>query len=745
MTADFRYIGHRLPRPEGPDKVRGRYHYLADRVPSDALYGAIVFSDRPHARIKSLDISRALALPGVLVLTFDDAPTNCYNSGEWFPGQNDHPDETILTGHVRHIGDRVALVLAEDPSVARAARDLIGMEYEDLPPLTDLTAAEEKAGLLHDDGQGAFAGRLAYGDIEEAFARAATVNSDTVSTPKIHHAALEPHAVLAVPQPENVLDIHSPCQIMFGVQHAVATALSLPLSKIRVIKARMGGSFGGKQEVVFEPLCAWAAWKTGRPVFLGTTREETMLATRTRAATLGRVTTALDAEGRILGRKFEMTVDAGAYLSGSKKVLMAMGKKTSRLYRIPALEYQGRAVRTTTTPAGACRGYGSPQIQALTEIHTDLMCRRLGLDPIAFRFNNLIEPHDDDPSGASNLGNAQIKKCLNLGLEAFDWTDRQAPPDQGRHRRGTGLACCTHGNGYFKTIYQDMAAMSFRILEDGSAVLRSGVHELGHAASAAMGQIAAEVTGIEPGLITVLEGDTLANGYDIGCQASRGIYVMGECARLSAEAAVRLLLTEAEKLWGHPAALTGRGLEVGPEIMPLGEAVRQIALRSRVSIEARVEHRPETNPASYGVHLVDLTVDTLTGLVTINKYLAVHDLGRSINRNFVEGQIYGGVQMGLGMALYEELAFDQQGRPSAGNFDKYHLVNAPDMPEVEVILVEDGETGGPFGAKSIGEIATVPTAPAVVNAVNRALGTSLTRLPLTPARIVAGLGGREVS
>ena len=740
MTTDYRYIGSRLPRQDGPDKIRGRYHYLADRVPADALHGVILFSDRPHALVKSLDLKPALELPGVRVLTFAEGPANRYNSGEWFPGQNDHPDEVILTGHVRHVGDRIALILAEDGLTARTARDLITVEYEDLPPLSDPAEAEERAALLHDDGQSAFSGRLSYGDFERALSQAVMISQDTISTPKIHHAALEPHAVLAVPQPENILDVHSPCQIMFGVQHAVARVTELPLSKIRVIKARMGGTFGGKQEVVFEPLCAWAALKTGRPVFINTSREETMLATRTRAAAIGQVTTALDGQGRILGRKFEVTVDAGAYLSGSKKVLMAMGKKTSRLYRLPNLEYQGRAVRTSTTPAGACRGYGSPQIHAMTEIHTDLMCRRLGLDPVEFRFRNLVEPFEDDPSGASNMGNVRIKKCLTLGLEAFDWAGRQEPGSRGRYRRGAGLACCTHGNGYYKTIYHDLAAMTMRIMEDGSAVLRSGAHELGHAAVGALGQIAAEVTGIRPELITVLEGDTLTNGYDIGCQASRGIFVLGECARLCAEETVKLLLQEAEKLWGLPARLTPEGLRLGAETVSLGEAVRRITRESRVSIEARVEHRPEHNPASYGVHFADLTVDTLTGLVEINKYLAVHDLGQSINRGFVDGQIYGGVQMGLGMALYEELAFDAKGRPSAENFDKYHLVNAPEMPEVEIILVEDGEPGGPFGAKSIGEIATVPTAPAVVNAVNRALGSELTFLPLTPARIVDWLG-----
>lgn len=728
---DFRYVGKNVLRPDGPDKVRGRYGYLADDPCFGALEGAVLFSSRPNAVVKSLNAARALEMPGVQVLTFKDAPEGKYNSGEWFPGQNDHADERVLTGHARHIGDRLALVLAEDRGTALAARELIEVEYEDRPAVVDLSEAEEKSGLLHEDGCGAFAGRLEYGEVDAAFAAAAIVAEDVVTTQKIHHAAMEPHAVLAVPRPEGLVEIHTPCQIMFGVQHAVAQVLPLPLSKIKVLKARMGGTFGGKQEVVLEPLCAWAAWKLKRPVFICLDREETMLATRTRAATISRVRSALDAEGRLLARHFEVVADAGAYLSGTKKVMMAMGKKASRLYRLPALRYEGRAVRTSTTPAGACRGYGSPQVHAATEIHTDLLCRRYGLDPVEFRRKNLVEPLDRDPSGASDLGNARVRECLELGLQAFDWKARQAPSASGRFRRGAGFACCTHGNGYYGTIYHDMAGMSLRLLEDGSAILRSGAHELGNAALAALAQIVGEVIGFDPARVTVLEGDTLFNGYDIGCQASRGIFVMGECARLCAEKARAYLLAEAEKL-GLKSGLQDGSLSTG-------EAVRLIEMKNSTAVEVFFQHRPQLNPASYGVHFAEVKVDTLTGLVRVEKYLAVHDVGLAINPSFVKGQIYGGVQMGLGLALTEELAFDAQGRPSARNFDKYHLVNAPDMPEVEVILVERGEEGGPFGAKSIGEVATVPVAPAVVNAVNRALATELTDLPLTPARIVRAL------
>ncbi len=733
----YNYIGKNIIRCDAADKVQGRFHYLADEPFPGVLFGVILMSPHSNAIVRSIDVSEAISIEGVEILTYLDVPSVKYNSGEWFPGQEDFPDETILTGHARHVGDRIALVMAETEEKARRSRDLVRVGYEIMPAVTSLNTAAEMAGTLHEDGQRSFDGSISYGDVDQAFSGAAYIESDTVITPKIHHAAMETHSVLAIPRPGGVIEVRTPCQITFGVQHSVAQVLELPLSKIRVIKVNMGGTFGGKQEVVFEVLCAWAANKLKRPVFINTSREETILSTRTRAAVKGKVETAVDAEGLILGRRFELTVDAGAYLTGTKKVMMAMGKKASRLYRIPALSYTGSVVRTSTTPAGACRGYGSPQIHTITEIHTDLLCRRLGFDPVEFRMKNLLKEFEEDPSGGANIGKARVIECLKKGAEVFEWEKSKTPKvSRGRFFTGTGFACCTHGNGYYKTKYHDFSNMSLRILEDGSAILRASIHELGSGATTALAQIVGEVTGIDVSKITVTETDTQFTSYDSGCQASRVIYVCGECARLVSEEAVKMLREETSKLLDKPVRFSDGQLICEGNKLGIGEAIREIMGKNRVSIEAHFEHRPEMNPASFGAHFTEVTVDKLTGLVRINRYLAVHDIGQAINESFVRGQIYGGVQMGIGMALTEELPFDSNGIPKVRNFDKYHLINAPDMPDSEIILIEDGEPGGPFGAKSIGEISTVPVSAAIVNAVNRALGSSLTDLPLTPAKIV---------
>ena len=743
-TPKYSVVGHSIPKMEAPDKVRGRYPYLADECHSGVLIAVPILSTCAHGKIKKIDVTEALKLEGVIrVFTGKDVPQIKYNSGEWFPGQQDHPDELMLTCHARHVGDRIGLLVATGEALARRAIKLVKVEYEELPVLLDLNEAEQKAELLFPGEPAAFTGHIAYGEEKETGGQWVET---VVSTPKIHHAALEPHAIFCRPMPCGVLEIHSPCQLIFGVQHAVATALNMPLNKIRAIKSAMGGTFGGKQEVVFESLAAFACKELERPLCLLTDRKESMLATRTRSAIKGHIKTLFDDEGKILSTKVDVDLDAGAYLTGAVKRLMVIGKKMPRLYRFPAFEYNGRAIRTNTIPCGACRGYGSPQAHALLEIHMDMAAHQLKMDPIKLRLKNLVHPGDNDLSGGAPLGDARVIDCLNEGAQLFDWYRRvDCGVTDGRYRTGVGFACCTHGNGYYMTPYHDVCAMSMRVNEDGTIVLRSSLHELGNGTLTAVAQIVAEVfqTGVDQ--ITVTEGDTFLTPYDIGCQASRVIHVSGRCAQELSEqvlqkikhiAAAQLSCSLDTVILRENAAFCSKNPE---KQISVGELVRFSERYLREEVSGYLNYQSQTNPGSYGVHFAEVRVDTLTGLVDVIDYLAVHDIGFAINPAYVEGQILGGVQMGIGMALTEEISYDKKGHPSCENFNKYTLINSTAMPTVRTHLIERGENGGPFGAKSIGEIATVPVAPAIANAVNRALSTNLTDLPLLPAKIVAAL------
>ncbi len=736
----LKYVGQDITRVDIERKVKGRFNYLADLPPGGSLHARLILSKVANGRVLSIDDSQALKIPGVIrVFTPADDPGVMFNSQVSLPDQEDFRDERIFTDRPLFVGDRIGAVLAENPKAAQKAAALVKVEYEIYEPVIDPEQALVCSPLLEGRPQ-VIEGRISYGKGEPDEAGLVVAES-VVRTPKIHHAAMENHICLAYIDHDGTLTVESPCQMIFTVRHILSHTLGLPLNKVRVIKAPVGGSFGGKQDIILEPACALMAMEARRPVKLAMDRREAIIATRTRTATIGKVKTLARPDGTLVFREMDVISDSGAYLTGGHRVTMAMGKKTSRLYRIPSQVFVGKTTYTNTTPSGACRGFGSPQIHAATEINLDFLAKKLGMDPAELRLKNLVYPGDLDPTGAPPLGNARVRECLELGMKRFEWKRRyRQAGGKGRYRRGVGLACSTHGNGYYGSPYPDFTGMNLRLCEDGSAILNAGFHELGNGTLTVMAQIVAEILDIPPVKVYVTEGDTHHSPFDTGCIASRVTYVCGACALELAEKVKDRFIRQTGRLYGEvPEDIK---LENGCVyirdrlIADYGTMVIEIANRLKEEVGDFLTYKPEANPASYGVHFAEVEVDTLTGLVRVTDFLAAHDVGRAINPMMVKGQIYGGVQMGIGMALTEEMLYDSSGRPKNASLGRYHLVNAPDMPDVDIILVEENEPGGPFGGKSIGEISTVPTAAAVVNAVNRALDTQLTHLPLSPERIL---------
>lgn len=744
MNESLKYVGKNFPIHDAVAKATGAIKYTGDMEFPSMLHAKVLFSPVPHAKILHIDVSEALALPGVLgVYTHENTPEVRYNSQVWYAGQQSIKDERIFSDTVRFIGDRIAAVVAISGLIALKAISLIKVEYEELPAVYDPeTALKEKSKVI-------FSKEISTGKVSDTLRGAEFIAEDRVETPKIHHAAMETHVCLAVPDFSGKITVYTPCQILYSVRLIVANVLGMPFNKIRVIKTPMGGSFGGKQEVILEPLCAFLAKATVKPVRIELDRKESIISTRTRTRTIGYVKTAVSKDGKILAREVEMVVDTGAYTSNGGIVSMAMGKKLFRLYRIENQLYRPKVVHTNTPVAGAARGYGSPQIHAITEINLDHAARIINMDPIEFRLKNLVHPYDSDPTGAPGVGNARIIDCVKAGAETFRWTERREAArrinSDSIRRRGVGMACATHANGYFGA-FQDFSTMTLRMLEDGSMILNSGIQDLGCGTVTTLKQIIAEVMDINPDCIEAPEGDTETSPYDIGSQASRVTHVCGRAALEVAQKVRELFTNEAAKVLKCPPAdlfmdngYIRMGLS-GEHSISFGEMIRRIQKENLCEIIVTHTYKASDNPGSYGANFVELEVNTLTGLVKIIDILAVHDVGKAINPEFVRGQIYGGIQMGIGMALTEDLEVDPgTGRTRSDSFSKYHLINTPDMPPVEVILIEQGEDNGPFGAKSIGEIATCPTAPAIVNAVNHALGTNLTVLPLTPERIIEAL------
>ncbi|MCK8827297.1 molybdopterin-dependent oxidoreductase [Natroniella acetigena] len=749
---DYKYVGKNIKFKDVEERVTGRLKYAGDLNHSDMLYSRVLLSEVARGRIKSIDSSKAEELPGVVkVYTYENTPQNTFNSYNWYRGQEVSKDEVLLTPYARFVGDRVAAVVARDKKTLQQALDLIEVEYEEEEPIIDPREGLASDDSLHGEENPFAKQELSCGDVEGNFAEIPDelIFEDELETPKIHHATMENHVCFAYPKEPDRIAIVSPCQLLFSVRMMVANMLDLRFNQVHAIKAPVGGSFGAKQEIFLEPLCAFMARDLDRPVKLEFKRRDSILATRTRSKIIGKVKTAVDKEGKIRARDIDVLVDAGGYTSNGNIVSIAMAKKVFRLYRIENQRYRGKSVHTNTPIGGACRGYGSPQIHTLTEINIDRVAKRLDMDPVDFRLKNLIQPYDKDPTGGPNLGNAQIIAALKEGAEKFDWYNkRNRKEDKGRYRRGIGVACCTHGNGYYGA-YHDFTGMTLRMYADGSLLLNTGLHELGNATLTAIAQIAGEVLEIDPGEITVLEADTDLSPYDIGAHASRGTYVCGMCAFKIAEKLKEQFLRESAKVLNTTADQVEMEqgevwLKDAPQKrLSYGEMAARVQVENQRELFTTYSYQAQTNPGSYGAHFAEVEVDTFTGLVKFKDYVAAHDVGKAINPSSVEGQIHGGVQMGIGMALCEEITFNDKGQPLNTNFSSYHLVNAPEMPKVRVSLIEEGGDEGPYGAKSIGEIATVPVTAAVVNAVNDALDIKLNVLPMTPARILEALNEKE--
>jgi len=749
MTDNLKYVGRNIPLHDIRQKVTGSMKYLGDMDFGNMLYIKLVLSSIANGKVVKIDTSLAEKVPGVVkIYSFANTPSTKYSGSAWFKDENTPKTETLFSQRVRFVGDRVAAVVAENPEAAKKAAELVKVEYEEYEPVLKMEDyLNTREGKLHEEEPDYYIKEISCGNMEDALEKAYKVFSDEVETQKVHHAAMENHICIAVPHPTEGITVYSPCQIVYGVQCIVAQVLNMPLNRVRVIKVPTGGSFGGKQETVLEPVCAFIAKDLNRAVKMEFERKESILSTRTRNATKGYVKTAVDKDGHIIARDVKVILDAGAYTSGGCKVSIAAGKKSFRLYRIPNQRYKGIIVNTNTPIGGACRGYGSPQIHAITEISIDNVARSMGMDPVDFRLMNLIQPYDEDPTGAPNIGNARIIDCVEKGVSEFKWYERRKADDKGgRYKRGIGMACATHGNGYYGA-YHDFTRMNLRMLNDGSLILEAGLHELGCGTIVSTAQIVAEILDVEVSKIHVTEGDTRFSPYDLGSQASRVTYVCGACAKETAKLLKELMLENASKIYKVPKeSINMKGGYIwvkGNERTKrtYGDMAAEIQKVNKTELYVSHEYESKANPGSYAAHFAEIIVDTYTGLVRVVDYLAVHDIGKAINPGFVEGQILGGVQMGIGMALYEEIKFDAKGKPINDSFAKYHMVNAPDMPRVKTLLIEEGEDYGPYGAKSIGELCTVPVAPAIVNAVNDALGTRLSSLPLTPEKVLAAIEG----
>jgi putative selenate reductase molybdopterin-binding subunit len=746
--------------------VKGKPVFADDFDLPGMLHAAMLTSPYAHARIKRIDASKARALPGVhAVLTYQDIPRVIYASGgQTWP--NPHPwDQVSLDSKVRHVGDRVAVVAAESPEIAREALKLIEVEYEVLPAVFDpLETMKPGAPIIHDepdavgiaDAEHNIAVKIhaAVGDVEKALAESDYVFERTYRVHQVQQASIEPHVVITYWDEDERLVIRTSTQVPFHVRRMIAPLIGLPVKRIRVIKPRIGGGFGGKQEMLIEDLCAHLTIATGRPVRFEYTREQEFTSARSRHPMVITFRAGVMRDGTLHALDMHTVSNTGAYGTHGLTVCSVAGLRGLATYRCNNLRFDAQVVYTNIPTPGAFRGYGAPQGEFALESLMEEIADALNLDPVEFRLKNAVRSGDPIPITAA-LGEGEsgrqpqivqscgLEQCVTQGAAAIAWDRRGDPawrvdPKRPYIRRGLGMAVCMHGTAIPGL---DMGAASVKMNDDGSFNVLVGGTDLGTGSDTVLAQIAAETLGVPLNDIIIYSSDTDFTPFDTGAYASSTTYISGGAVKKAAEQ-VREQILERAKMMLQLETTEGLRLHDRRVIAPDGRSVTlaDIALNSlhvtdQKQIMATTSHMSLHSPPPFGAQYAEVEVDTQTGQVTVTKLVMAVDCGTAINPRTAQGQIEGGLVQALGYAVSEEMAYDEQGRVLTTRFGDYRIFQANEVPEIEAILVPTYEPSGPYGAKAVAEIPMDGVAPAVANAVYDAVGVRIRELPLTPEKV----------
>jgi len=748
-------IGKSIPKIDAPERATGRAIYIHDLQLPRMLHAAILRTDRVHARIVSVDTSRAERLDGVrAVITAKDIDNVPFGHGR---------DNTPLKGDkVRCIRDEIAAVAAETEEIAREAVSLIRVEYEDLPPiLTTEEALREGAPLIHEEKgtNVAVAYDYSHGDVLEGERESDLVVEETYRLPYVTHCCLGTCGIAASFDARGNLTLYSVTQVPFLYRRDMAAIVGIPPEKIRVIQATIGGGFGSKLDLYpYEPVAVHLARKAQRPVKLVFDRVEEFVASPTRQPTEIRIRAGAKRDGTFTFREIEFTHDNGGYTSWGATTPFVMTQSFSSLYRAPHVRMTGKVVYTNNPYAGSMRGYGNLQATFAVESSIDLIADKLGIDALDLRLKNAQESGETTGQGMV-LGVCGLKECLTGAAERSGWREKRGVTETSRPniRRGIGMASLIHVGGGAKIYKSDGCGTVLKIDDFTKVTLLTGSSEIGQGSETVLAQLTAEELGIPLDHVQVVNNDTDITPWDVGVHASRTTFVAGNSARLAARKAREKLLSAASAQLGIPAAeMDIRRSKIvresdGEVLTDLGKVIRAIHFAEKgdvivthhyyepPSVMQDREYKGNVSPTyAFATQIAEVEVDLETGVVKVLRMTAAHDIGRVINRMGAEGQVHGGIVMGLGYALSEELQVEA-GRVTNPSFREYKLITSPEVPPIDILFVETLDPEGPHGAKGIGEAPAICTAAAVANAVRHATGGKFTVLPLTPERVFTEL------
>ena len=740
----------------------GRAEFVDDIELPGMLIAKVLWSPHAHARIKRIDAEKARALPGVVcVLTHEDVPRVMKTTaGQGYPEPSPY-DTPMLDNKVRYVGDRVAAVAAETRAIAEKAVKLIEVEYELLEPMFDIRRADEEGvPVIHDEPDVeavipvpfypeknvAAAVDATVGDLDQGFASSDLIIEQETETQYGQHTPIEPHITICYLDADQRLVIRTSTQVPFHVRRIVAQALQIPVRKIRVIKPRIGGGFGAKQEVL-EDLVAMLCLRTRRPVKLEYTRAEEFVSTRTRHPSVVRVKAGFTKDGEMKALYMRARINTGAYGSHALTVLCNCGAKTLPLYHCDNIVFDGDSVYTNLPVAGAYRGYGGTQAAFALEVVMDDAARALEICPLELRRKLHIREGEGSPvfralgegkeGVEQKIGSCGLDQCIDQGAAAIGWHDKKGKSGgTGRYRRGLGMCTLMQGSSIPEI---DMASASLKMNEDGSFNLLMGATDLGTGSDTVLSQIAAEALGTSLEHILPFSSDTDLTPFDVGAYASSTTYLSGEAVRRTALKVRQQILQVAAVMLGvsEDQVTLGEGLALGGGKQVTYGEISNFSLYTQDqfqigAMESAISH---LSPPPFAAHFAEVEVDTRTGFVKVLKYVAAVDCGTAINPKLAEGQVEGAVANGLGYALTEEMNFGADGRCLDQSFRQYKILGPTDMPEMITILVPTYEPSGPYGAKSVSEICINGPLPALSNAIFDAVGVRLLRSPFTPERV----------
>jgi 4-hydroxybenzoyl-CoA reductase alpha subunit len=752
-------IGKRLPKVDAIYQATGEAKYIDDIRVDGMLFGRVLRSPYPHAKIRQIDTSRARQLTGVKAVISAADTTRIP-----FCHLPVTPNKMVLaTDRVRFVGDEVAAVAAIDEATAQEALELIEVEYEPLPSVFDAEKALEPGAPLLYDGSGTnLASEFAreFGDVEAGLREADLVLEHRFDCPAVVSCTLEPHGCIASFDASGRLSLWTTSQNPYNIQKAVAGVLKLPLHAVRVINTFVGGAFGNKSVMLpLEPIAAFLSRKAGKPVKLMNSREEEFTTTRTRYAMVIHLRTGVKKDGSITVRTARVVTNNGAYNNKATGITLLTCNRIGNLYRVPNSRTEAQVVYTNTQYGDALRGWGGPQAHFAVESQMDIIAEALDMDPVGLRLMNANQPGDVTAWGWQ-ITSCGLSECLREAARMSGWEEKRGK----QKPRGIGIASAihtgagsmgTHGGGNFSEV-------SLKVNSDGTVNIVTGDSEIGQGSDTILCQIVSATLGVPPASIIIVSRDTDVTPVTMGTWGSRVTFIGGNAALKAAEdakkqlfdVAARMLETRADKL---DVADGNIFLRTNPEIwVPVADVAYESIVRQGKTITSRATYSPpnatppdpKTGYGNYcatyafGAHAAEVEVDPDTGKVTILSIVAVHDVGRAINPLLIEGQIEGGISMGIGYALTEKLMIDN-GRTLNPSFASYKIVNSTEMPEVSTLLVETLDPHGPFGAKGVGEPATIPTAPAIANAVYDAIGVRIFDLPITAEKILGALRAKQ--